>query len=129
MRTALNKPYLTSWLVIPVLVLIGLIFNQHTLDIQLHDTYFIVGNLQFVLAASLLLLLVGLGYWFINRLGKSPNRVLTVIHLLLTVGIVILFAVPIAENTLGSSAGQRSKSRVGLGYRVGIPTFEPISAH
>jgi heme/copper-type cytochrome/quinol oxidase subunit 1 len=104
METALNKPYLTSWFIIPILILIGLVFNQHTIDIQLHDTYFVIGNLQVVLAASLLLLVVGLGYWFINRLGKSPNRVLTAMHLLLTVGVVTLFASPIAENSLGLSA-------------------------
>ena len=104
METALNKPYLASWLIIPILVLIGLVFNQHTIDIQLHDTYFVISNIHFVLSASLLLLLVGLGYWFIKRLGKSPNRVLTTVHLLLTVGVVMLFAVPIAENSMGLSA-------------------------
>lgn len=103
METTLDKPYLTSWLTIPVLILVGFAFSQHTLDVQLYDTYFVVGNLHFVSAASLLLLLIGLGYWLVKRQGKSPNRVLTVIHLSLTVGILLLFAMPISENSIGLS--------------------------
>lgn len=104
METTLNKPYLTSWLTIPILILFGLLFNRHTIDIQLYDTYFVIANLHFVLAASLLLLLIGLGYWLINRRGKAPNRVLTAIHLLLTVGVLLLFAAPVSEINMVLSA-------------------------
>ena len=97
MKTLLNKAYLTCWLTIPILILIGLLFNRHTIDIQLYDTYFIISNPHFILAASLLLLLIGLGYWLINRRGKFPDRVLIAVHLLLTVGVLLLFAVPMSQ--------------------------------
>jgi hypothetical protein len=93
-----HKPHLISWLAIPILLLIGFIFSQHTFDIRLYDTYFVIGNPQFVLAGSGLLLVAGMGYWLISLTGKTPNVILTVIHLLLTVTVLLLFALPLFDS-------------------------------
>jgi heme/copper-type cytochrome/quinol oxidase subunit 1 len=95
MEISLNKPYLISWLAIPILVLIGLLFRQHTLDIQLYDTYFVVANLHFALAGSALLLIIGMGYWLVGLSGKTPNLVLTLVHLSLTIGVLVIVALPL----------------------------------
>lgn len=105
-RTAFRKPHLISWLASPVFVFIGLLFNQRTFDLQLYDTYFVIGNPYFVLAGSAYLLVIGLGYWLVSLTGKTPNRTLTVIHLLLTIGMLILVELPLLNsNTLAGMEG------------------------
>lgn len=91
-----SKPYVISWLAIPVLSLIGLLFRQHTLDIQLHDTYYVIANMHVVLAESVVLVLIGVGYWLIEWQSKKPNSLLVVLHLVLTIGILVLCVLPIS---------------------------------
>lgn len=98
METALKKPYLTSWLAIPLLVLLSIVFSHHTVDIQLADTYYVIGNPQFAFVASLFLLLLGTGYWLISRKNKIPNRTLTVVHLLLTLAALVTFVLPLSNS-------------------------------
>ncbi|GAB2528134.1 hypothetical protein [Spirosoma aerophilum] len=92
----LRKPHLISWLAIPALVLIGLWFRQHTVDVQLYDTYYVIDNGHFALAESAFLLVAGLGYWFLQRTGKTPNGALTAVHLLPTIGLFMLLVLPIS---------------------------------
>jgi heme/copper-type cytochrome/quinol oxidase subunit 1 len=94
MAIKISKPYLISWLAIPVLSLIGLLFRQHTLDIQLYDTYYVIGNTHVVLAGSVLLLVIGIGYWLIKWQSKTPNSLLVVLHLVLTISVLILCVLP-----------------------------------
>jgi heme/copper-type cytochrome/quinol oxidase subunit 1 len=105
MISPLNKPYLICWLSALILIGVGFVFRQHSVDIQLYATYVVIDNLYFTLVASLLLFLTGMGYWFASQLGQSPNRLLTAIHLLLTMSILLLLAIPssvirIEESTL-----------------------------
>lgn len=106
MISPLNKPYLICWLSALILIGIGFVFCQHSVDIQLYaTTYVVIDNLYFALVASLLLFLTGMGYWFASQLGQSPNRLLTAIHLLLIMSILLLLAIPssvirIEESTL-----------------------------
>ncbi|MBD2754007.1 hypothetical protein [Spirosoma validum] len=95
MKTALRKPYMTSWLAIPVLILLGIIFSQHTVDIQLADTYYVIGNLHFAFAASIFLLVIGAGYWLMSRRTTRPNRTLTATHLILTLAALVTFTLPL----------------------------------
>jgi heme/copper-type cytochrome/quinol oxidase subunit 1 len=90
-----NKPYLISGLAIPFLALVGFLFRQHTFNIQLYDTYFVIANPQFVLVGSVLLLVVGMGYWLISLTGKTLNTILTGIHIFLTVSVLFLFTLPL----------------------------------
>ena len=94
MEIALNKPYLLSWLAIPVLILIGFLFRQHTLNVQFYATYYVVANTYFILVASTLLMLMGLGYLLVISKGGTLNPILTVFHLSLTVGVFILLVLP-----------------------------------
>ncbi|MGV3561065.1 hypothetical protein [Larkinella arboricola] len=104
MRSVLRKPYLICWLTLPVLVLIGLVFGQHIIDIHLYDTYYVVANEFFISAGSVLLLFLGIGYWLLKLKGKTPNGILTTIHLLLTIGVLLLFSLPVfSANSLVSS--------------------------
>ncbi|SOD88911.1 hypothetical protein [Spirosoma fluviale] len=93
-----RKPYLISWLAMPVLILMGLVFRQHTVDVQLYDTYFVIANSHVALMGSAFLLVVGLGYWLICLTGKTPNIALTTIHLLPTIIVLMLLVMPLFRN-------------------------------
>ncbi|MCX6214212.1 hypothetical protein [Spirosoma sp.] len=95
----LRKPYLISWLAVPVLMLMGFLFRQHTVDIHLYDTYFVIANNHVALAGAALLLVAGLGYWLLQKIGKMPNVTLTVFHLLPTIGVLMLLALPVASDS------------------------------
>lgn len=97
MKATLNKPYLICWLAIPLLILLGIVFIQHTTAIQLADTYYVIGKLYWALAASSLLLIIGAGYWLINR-KNTTNRTLTAIHLLLTLTALVTFTLPLSDS-------------------------------
>lgn len=104
LKMSSQKPYLISWLVVPLLILIGLLFSQHTVDVQLYDTYFVIANSHIVLAGAALLLVAGLGYWLVNLTGKTPNVALTAFHLLPTIGVLMLLALPVASDSALMSA-------------------------
>jgi heme/copper-type cytochrome/quinol oxidase subunit 1 len=91
-----RQPYLICWLAVPVLMLMGLLFRQHSVDVQLHDTYFVIANNHVALAGSALLLVLGLGYWLMMRTRKTPNDTLTAFHLLSTIGVFVLLVLPLS---------------------------------
>lgn len=99
MAITFNKPHFVCWLAIPLLLLIGFLFSQHRLNVQLYDTYYVIANRQYAIAGSAILLIVGIGYWLLSLSGKTPNSILTGIHLFLTIGVLIQFAFPLFNNT------------------------------
>ncbi|MCK8495978.1 cbb3-type cytochrome c oxidase subunit I [Spirosoma sp. RP8] len=95
MKILPNKPYLISWLAIPLLVLVGLLFREHTLNVQFYDTYFVIANLHVALAGSILLLVVGMGYWLIGLSGKTTDPFVARSHLSLTIGGLVIVTSPL----------------------------------
>lgn len=94
MKIILNRPHLISWLAMPLLILIGLLFSQHSVDIQLYNTYYVISNIHFTLAASELLFVFGMGYWLLSLTRKKPSRILSASHLLPSILVLILIALP-----------------------------------
>jgi len=73
--------------------LTGLILGNSALDIQLHDTYFVVAHFHLVMgAASAFGLLAGVYHWFPKMFGRMMNDKLGYVHFWLTfVGIYLVF--------------------------------------
>ena len=73
--------------------LTGLILGNSALDIQLHDTYFVVAHFHLVMgAASAFGLLAGVYHWFPKMFGRSMNVTMGQIHFWLTfVGVYMVF--------------------------------------
>jgi cytochrome c oxidase subunit I len=73
--------------------LTGLILGNAALDIQLHDTYFVVAHFHLVMgAASAFGLLAGVYHWFPKMFGRMMNNTLGYVHFWLTfVGIYLVF--------------------------------------
>jgi hypothetical protein len=95
LKTSRAVPHIISWLAIPVIILVGLCFPYHTLDIQLHDTYYVVDNPHFTMAAALYLFVIGVVYWIIQKNGKRISHSLAFIHLVTTLTAIIALTVPI----------------------------------
>ncbi|ADB41636.1 cytochrome c oxidase subunit I [Spirosoma linguale] len=71
----------------------GLILGNSALDIQLHDTYFVVAHFHLVMgAASAFGLLAGVYHWFPKMFGRMMDEKLGYVHFWLTfIGIYLVF--------------------------------------
>ena len=71
----------------------GLILGNSALDIQLHDTYFVVAHFHLVMgAASAFGLLAGVYHWFPKMFGRMMNEKLGYVHFWMTfIGIYLVF--------------------------------------
>ena len=89
------KVYNLFWMVAAVILLIGLagINNpDSTLDINVHDTYFVIADFYIEVATCLFFFLMGLGYWLIQKVYKKQLiKYLTIIHAAILIGSFILY--------------------------------------
>jgi cytochrome c oxidase subunit 1 len=61
--------------------LTGLYLASTSMDIYLHDTYFVVGHFHLTMAASVLFgSFAAIYFWFPKMFGKQMNRALGVVH-------------------------------------------------
>ena len=65
--------------------LTGVFLGTNAVDIQLHDTYFVVAHFHFIMAgAGLFGLLAAVYYWFPKMFGRHMNEPLSKVHFWLT---------------------------------------------
>lgn len=98
----LNRPEIICWLSVPLIALLGLLTIDHNLDIQLHDTYFVISNRDLGIVFSLFIGLTGLGYWGVNRIKGSLLRSLYYIHVFFTIGgalAILIFTLFLGDNS------------------------------
>lgn len=63
----------------------GLIRRQKTLDVNIHDTYFVIEYLQLAILLSLVFAIMGVGYWIFLKTNTPLSQLLVKIHLLITI--------------------------------------------
>ncbi|WP_405396541.1 hypothetical protein [Maribacter sp. Asnod2-G09] len=96
MKKITQSPHLVFWVLIPVILLIGFIKPDKTLDINIHDTYLVIDLINLAVSISIIFGILGFGYWVIIKLNRKLLNWLTVIHLLITIiGFLILLLIPI----------------------------------
>jgi cytochrome c oxidase subunit I len=73
--------------------LTGIILGNSALDIQLHDTYFVVAHFHLVMgSAAFFGMIAGVYHWFPKMFGKMMNNTLGYIHFWLTfIGVYLVF--------------------------------------
>ena len=86
----LKKPHVIFWSFVLMLLLLSFYQDDQTLDINVHDTYFVFSQQQILILISLFLGFTGLIYWIIERYGLKTSVVLNILHLILTIGILII---------------------------------------
>lgn len=91
MNTLLQKPHLPFLLVIPILLLFAIIIGgDSAIDINIHDTYFVIGHAHLLKLIAIVAAVYGLFYWFIPYSGKIFSKRLTAAHLLISFGAPLL---------------------------------------
>ncbi|WP_299255271.1 hypothetical protein [uncultured Aquimarina sp.] len=85
---------------IPILLIYGFSFGGETLDINVHDTYYVTPWFYIFQFLSIIFFGIGLTYYAILKLNKKRNSLLTQIHLIGTLGGILVFTLlPIFFNT------------------------------
>lgn len=95
------KVYHLFWLVAIIVLLIGICNPDETLDINVHDTYFVIAHLHAAIITFLFFFLNGFGYWFVqNILKKQLEKSLTFLHTFIVIGSFIVYWMVIFYNVL-----------------------------
>ena len=88
-----KKPYLVLLVFIPIFLIIGFIKPQGTLDINIHDTYFVIANLHLAFLVSFLFSVLAFVYFGLLKFNFRLIKLVTFLHVLLTIGCAILVLV------------------------------------
>jgi heme/copper-type cytochrome/quinol oxidase subunit 1 len=86
----LKKPHLIFWAVIPLLLFQSFYQDNQTLDVNIHDTYYVFSQQQSLVLLSLFFGLTGLIYWLLKNFNFKTLILLNVLHLIFTIGIILM---------------------------------------
>ncbi|WP_179020605.1 cbb3-type cytochrome c oxidase subunit I [Winogradskyella forsetii] len=86
MKFLINKPHLFFLLTIPIIMLFGILSGDAVLDINVHDTYYIIAYLHLATLISLLFGIIGIGYWIMLKANRKLSKWLNWTHIGLTFG-------------------------------------------
>ena len=120
-----NKPSILWWILAPIIIILGLLAGNKTLDIQIHDTYYVFGylNLTFMLFAYTIL--IGSVYRFIELKNLTPKKTLIKFHIIIsTIGMITLMT--IASLTGFLTDGQNIRMNMQISYSFIILIFISI---
>lgn len=89
-----TKPDLIFFLSIPVILLIGIMSGGATLDINVHDTYFVIAHFHIAVLISILFGIIGVGYWIMKKANRKLSKWLNWTHIVLTIGgLIAIFGI------------------------------------
>ncbi|MGB5480880.1 MAG: hypothetical protein WBM91_07370 [Eudoraea sp.] len=93
MNKLIEKPYLIFLLAIPVIMLIGILSGDAVLDINVHDTYYLIAWNQLTLMSSIIFGIIGIGYWIMQKGNRKLSKSLNWIHIGLTFGGILILLI------------------------------------
>lgn len=67
-------------------MLVGVLNGDTVLDINVHDTYFVIVYLHFAILISILFGIIGVGYWVMQKTNRKLSKWLNLTHIGLTFG-------------------------------------------
>ena len=86
------KVYHLFWFVATISLLIGIFNPDQTLDINIHDTYFVIASLHMAIVLFVFYFINGLAYWSVQKILRKPLlRYLTLIHSIIVIGSYIFY--------------------------------------
>ncbi len=91
MNTIANKPYKPIWYTIPLLIGLSILGLNATIDIPLHDIYFVISSIHIGMLLSGFLGIIGVIYWLMRKI-KLINW-LTIIHVVITISAFVTFMI------------------------------------
>lgn len=88
MNQILNKPYKPIWITIPLILGLSIIGINSAIDIQMHDTYFVIASIHIGILFSIILGIIGFLYWLTR--SKRLVKWMTAIHVTSTIVTFVL---------------------------------------
>jgi heme/copper-type cytochrome/quinol oxidase subunit 1 len=86
------KIHYLFWLVSLIILLIGLYDMDGTLDINIHDTYFVIPHFDIAVFLSIIYFIYGFGYWLVQeKFKKKLVKILTITHSVILIGSFITY--------------------------------------
>ncbi|MBF4471768.1 hypothetical protein [Flavobacterium sp. HJJ] len=75
------------WIVSLIILIIGLSDMNGTLDINIHDTYFVIPHFFGAIILSIVYFIYGFGYWLVQEIFKKRLvKILTLLHSVFLIG-------------------------------------------
>ncbi|WP_104734524.1 cbb3-type cytochrome c oxidase subunit I [Hanstruepera ponticola] len=90
MNKLIKKPYLIFWTSIPIISLLGFFIKADSFGFNVHDTYFVIATNHLIMLISLLFVIIGLGYWIMEKANRKLSKWLNLIHITLTFGGILI---------------------------------------
>lgn len=91
----LSKLHIYFWITSVITYVLGLFYynSNETISINIHDTYFVIGYLDFIILFSLTLAFLGLIYYLHHRFKTSLIVLLSQIHIVLILVSMLIFII------------------------------------
>lgn len=110
-----NKLSIICWILAPIIIILGLIAGNKTLDIQIYDTYYVVGYLNLTFTLFAYTILIGSVYRFIELKNLTTKKTLIKFHIILSIiGLITLMT--IASLTGFLTDGQNIRMDMQISY-------------
>lgn len=71
-------------------MLIGILSGEAVLDINVHDTYYVIANLHLAILISIFFGIIGIGYWIMLKADRKLSKWLNWTHIGLTFGGILV---------------------------------------
>lgn len=96
-----KKPQIYLWATAILILVIAFIRydSESVIDINVHDTYFVIHHLIITELIAGLLFIEGILYWIFQKANRKLNKMLTKVHLIVTIGGIMIY--PIIISLLG----------------------------
>ncbi|SFR51803.1 hypothetical protein SAMN04490243_2518 [Robiginitalea myxolifaciens] len=78
------------WALSLLAIVVGAFAGNATVDVNIHDTYFVMEKRYFAYALAVLFMLYGTGYWVIYKAKRYPSKLLFDSHLAITLLLPLL---------------------------------------
>lgn len=83
--------FITSTFILLIGMVSSFISEDNTLDINVHDTYYVISTWHITYILLIIYSFLGMLYYLINRLRLKTNRTLSGIHTLITCGSIFIY--------------------------------------
>lgn len=87
------KVYYLFWFVALLILIIGLFSNENSvLDLNIHDTYFVISDYHVSILLFTCYFIMGIGYWLVQKAYKKQLiKSLTLIHSVIMIGSFVVY--------------------------------------
>lgn len=99
----IQKPYKLFWILIPLILLISMLRRNSFVDLQFHDTYFVINAINIGVLLSLILGISGILYWIFRK--RKLIGWLTQLHVFSMLIIIIAILILIYLNSFLTPIG------------------------